>query len=218
MTGFSRSPQILKAGLVLLDPVTFTVQRIITLQYNPDQLTRTLQVQAAGSEGGNRSEALRLKGPAIETFKLEAELDATDQLEFPDQNQTAVDVGLFPQLAVLETLVSPTSTQIIQSENLLKRGALEIAPVESPLTLLVWSAQRVVPVRVTEFSITEEAFDTSLNPIHAKVSLSLRVLSVNDLPLDHRGADYFMTYLRTKETLAARASPGTRSQLGAQGF
>jgi len=218
MTGFTRSPQILKAGLVLLNPFTFTVQRIIALQYNPDHLTRTLQVQAAGAEAGDRSEALRLKGPAVETFKLEAELDATDQLEFPDENAAAVEVGLYPQLALLESLVSPTSEAITRSENLLRRGAFEVAPMEAPLTLFVWGAQRVLPVRVTEFSITEEAFDTALNPIHAKVNLGLRALSVNDLPVDHRGAEYFLTYLRTKESLATRASQGTRAQLGAQGF
>lgn len=218
MTGFTRSPQILKAGLVLLDPFSFAVRRIIALQYNPDQLTRTLQVMAAGAEAGDRSEALRLKGPAVETFKLEAELDATDQLEFPDANAAAVEVGLFPQLALLESIVSPTSDAISRTENLLRRGAFEVAPMESPLTLFVWSAQRVLPVRVTEFSVTEEAFDTALNPIHAKVSLSLRSLTVNDLPVDHRGAEFYLSYLRTKESLAARAGQGTRTQLGAQGF
>ena len=38
-----------------------------------------------------------------------------------------------------------------------------------------------VPVRLTDFSITEEAFDTMLNPIRAKVSLGMRVLTVDDL-------------------------------------
>lgn len=218
MTGYSRSPRILKAGLVLLDPVVFIVRRLIVLQYNPDQLTRTLQVLSAGGETADRSEALRLKGPAVETFKLEAELDATDQLEFPQDNPTAVEVGLFPQLSLLESLISPTSAAIAATDSLLRRGAVEIAPVEAPLTLFVWSAQRVVPVRVTEFTVTEEAFDAALNPIHAKVGLSLRALSVNDLPIDHRGAEFFLTYLRTKETLAQRASDGTRAQMGAQGF
>ncbi|MEK4035903.1 hypothetical protein WOC76_19970 [Methylocystis sp. IM3] len=218
MTGFSRSPQILKAGLVLLDPVLFTVRRLIVLQYNPDQLTRTLQPLSAGGDSADRTEALRLKGPAVETFKLDAELDATDQLEFAKDNPAAVEVGLFPQLSLLESLVSPTSDDIAAADELLRRGAVEIAPMEAPLTLFVWSAQRVVPVRVTEFTVTEEAFDTTLNPIHAKVSLSLRALSSNDLPIDHRGAEFFLAYLRTKESLARRAADGTRTQLGAQGF
>ena len=38
-----------------------------------------------GGQDGMRVDALRLRGPAIETIKLEAELDATDQLEFPKQ-------------------------------------------------------------------------------------------------------------------------------------
>ncbi|ABE61700.1 conserved hypothetical protein [Nitrobacter hamburgensis X14] len=218
MTGFSRSPRILKAGLVLLDPVLFTVTRIITLQYNPDQLSRTMQILSAGGDSQDRTEALRLRGPAVEIFKLEAELDATDQLEFPAANKDAVELGIFPQMSLLESLISPSSDAIVGADALLRNGAIEIAPMEAPLTLFVWSAQRVVPVRVTEFSVTEEAFDTTLNPIHAKISLSLRVLSVNDLPVDHRGAEFFLAYLRTKESLARRAADGTRTQLGAQGF
>ena len=40
---------------------------------------------------------------------------------------------------------------------------------------------------MTEFSITEEAFDTNLNPIRAKISLTMRVLSVNDLTYESTG-------------------------------
>ncbi|MGB3220894.1 MAG: hypothetical protein WBD79_26130, partial [Anaerolineae bacterium] len=63
MTTFPNSPRLLKGGIVLLDPNTGAVLRIIALQYNPDTLSRTLQVKGAGAEGGDRSEALRLKGP-----------------------------------------------------------------------------------------------------------------------------------------------------------
>lgn len=208
------SPNILKAGIILLDPVTTQMSSIVVLQYNPDQLTRTLQVQASTGEPADRSEALRLKGPPIETFKLEAEIDATDQLEFPTQNPTVTDVGIFPQLAMLESLITPPSAQLTDADGLLGGGSVEIAPMEMPLALFVWSVQRVVPVRVTEFSITEEAFDISLNPIRAKLSLSLRVLSVNDLGFDHRGGKLFMAYLSNKELLAKRAVSGCLGQLG----
>lgn len=219
MTGYPRTPQILKAGIVLLDPATYQPQRIVVLQYNPDQLTRTLQVQSVSGEGGDRSEPLRLKGPPVETFKLEAEIDAIDQLEFPElpANKVAVEVGIFPQLAMMESLISPGSAQIDASEHLLQSGAIEIAPMEAPLALFVWSAQRVVPVRVTEFSSTEEAFDTALNPLRAKVSLGLRALTTNDFALGHRGAAYFMAYLRNKEALAIRAGNGSLDQLGLKG-
>jgi hypothetical protein len=78
----------------------------------------------------------------------------------------------------------------------------------------VWSERRVVPVRITEFSITEEAFDPNLNPIRAKISLGMRVLSVSDLGFTHRGGSLFMAYLQNKEQLAARSGGGALSTLG----
>jgi len=217
MTTFPNSPKLLKGGIVLIDAASAQVLRIISLQYNPDSLTRTLQPQGPG-EGADRAEALRLKGPAVETFKLEAEIDATDQLEFPDQNKTAVEFGIQPQLAVLESLVHPSSSRLIANNALANAGTLEIAPMESPLALFVWSKSRIVPVRVTDFSIAEEAFDPSLNPIRAKVSLGLRVLSVDDLGFNHKGGSLFMSYLQAKEQLAAKVAVGTFDALGIGGI
>ena len=219
MTTFPNSPRLLKGGIVLIDPNnTSAVQRIIALQYNPDTLTRTLQVQGIGQESGDRLEALRLKGPPVETIKLEAEIDATDQLEFPDQNRMAVEVGLYPQLAALETIVYPTSGQLQANNGQAQMGTLEIAPMEAPLTLFIWSKNRILPVRLTEFSITEEAFDTNLNPIRAKISLGMRVLSVNDLGFAHKGGNLFMSYLQQKERLAAISQGGAFNALGIGGI
>ncbi len=217
MSTFPNSPKLLKGGIVLLDANSGAVLRIIALQYNPDTLTRTLQPQAAGAEGGDRSEALRLKGPPIETFKLEAELDLADQLEFPDQNPNAAQLGIQPQLAALETIIYPTSTQLQLNHALAQIGTLEIMPMESALSLFVWSKNRIVPVRITDFSITEEAFDPALNPIRAKVNLGLRVLSVNDLGFDHKGASIYLSYHQQKERLAGKNQPGSFSVLGIGG-
>jgi hypothetical protein len=214
VTGFSNSPRLLKAGLVLIDPESAAVQRVISLQYNPQTLTRSLQVQDAAASGGSTTEPLRLKGPPIETFKLEAIIDATDQLEFPDQNATAVQSGIHVQLAQLETVIYPTSTQLNDNNGLADSGALEIVPMEAALTLFVWSKNRVLPVRITDFSITEEAFDAALNPIRAKIGLGLRVLSIDDLEFTHKGASLFMSYLQQKEGLAGRAANGQLSALG----
>jgi hypothetical protein len=213
MSTFPGSPRLIKGGLVLLDAESGAVRRIIALQYNPDSLSRTLQVQAM-AEGGDRSEAMRLKGPPVETIKLDCEIDATDQLEFPAQNTTAVRHGIAPQLAALETIVYPPSGTLVANNALAGAGTLEIAPVPAPLTLFIWSQSRVVPVRITDFSITEEAFDPTLNPIRAKVSLGLRVLSVDDLGFAHKGGSLFMTYLQTKEQLAARVPGATLGALG----
>jgi hypothetical protein len=45
MSGLPGSPRLLKGGIVLLDPDTWAAHRIIALQYDPDTLVRTLQMQ-----------------------------------------------------------------------------------------------------------------------------------------------------------------------------
>lgn len=213
MSSFPGSPRLVKGGIVLVDPTTGSVIRIVPLQYNPDSLSRSLTIRGT-TESGDRQEAMRLTGPPVETIKLEAEIDATDQLEFPDQNSTVVQSGIHAQLAALEIIVYPDSTRLQANNDLARLGTLEIAPAESPLTLFIWSKNRVLPVRLTEFTITEEAFDPSLNPIRAKVSLGMRVLSVNDLPFDHKGNSLFMAYHQQKENLARQNRAGTLNALG----
>lgn len=217
MTTFPNSPRLLKGGIVLIDPDSSAVQRIITLQYNPDTLSRTLQPQAI-KESGDRSEAMRLTGPPVETIKLDAEIDATDHLEFPEQNANAVQFGIQPQLAALETIVYPSSAKLLSNNSMAKAGMLEIVPMISSLALFIWSKNRIVPVRITDFSITEEAFDTSLNPIRAKVSLGLRVLSITDLGFDNKGGGLFIAYQQLKEQLAAKNPGGALSLLGIGGI
>jgi hypothetical protein len=212
------SPRLIKGGLVLMDPASGAVRRVIALQYNPDTVSRTLQVQAVGAEGGDRSQALRIKGPPTETIKVDVEIDATDQLELPAQNRTTVELGIFPQLALLETILYPASADLIANNTLASLGTLEIAPMEAPLTLFIWSKTRIVPVRLTEFSVTEEAFDPALNPIRAKVSLGMRVLSVNDLGFDHRGGNLYLAYHQQKERLAARSPAAGLGSLGLTGI
>lgn len=207
------SPRILKGGIALVDPDSGSVQRIVALQYNPETLSRTLQAQAAGGEGSaDRSQALRLKGPPIETYKLDAEIDAVDQLDGGDA--VAGQVGILPQLAALETLVYPTTAQLRGQHAAAGRGELEIAPAEAPLALFIWSTKRVVPVRITEFTISEEFFDTSLNPIRAKVNLGMRVLSVSDLGFNHRGGALYLRYQKEKERLATLSRAGASGVLG----
>jgi hypothetical protein len=218
VTTFPGSPRLTRGGIVLLDPRTSRVLRIITLQYNPDTLTRTLQAQGIGQEPGDRLEGLRLKGPPHETIRIEAELDVTDQLEFPRQNPTEAQFGLFPVLAALETIVYPPSGQLLANDALARLGTIEVTPLEGPLSLFIWSRNRILPVRLTDFSVTEEAFDTSLNPTRARVSLSMRVLTVDDLGFSHRGGTLFLLYQQQKERLAGLAASGTFSGLGITGI
>ncbi|MGD0808131.1 MAG: hypothetical protein ABSA91_00265 [Acidimicrobiales bacterium] len=207
---------LLKAGLVLVDYDTGAVQRLIALQYNPETLTRSLQVQGVGPESGPHVDQMRLKGPPIETFKLEAILDAADQLATGDPLATAS--GVQPQLAALETIIYPTSAQLQQGYALAQQGTLEIVPMDAPLVLFVWSKDRIVPVKVTELSVTEEMFDSDLNPIRARVSLGLRVLTIDDIDFGSVAGSIYLTYQQRKEQLAASAPGGSLVAFGINGI
>jgi hypothetical protein len=196
------SPRLQNGAIITFEPNTGVKLATIMLQYNPDSLTRSLKPQTVGEEP-DRSEILRLKGPPIETLKCDLEIDATDQLAAADP--TATSVGVQPQLALLELLLYPSSSVLIINEVLSLLGTIEIFPMETPLTVFAWSKSRVTPVRITDLSITEEAFDVNLNPIRAKVSLGMRVLSVNDVGFLTPAGAMYMIYQTTKEALAQRA-------------
>jgi hypothetical protein len=200
MTTFPNSPRLIKGALVGLDPVN-PLASIIVFQYNPDTMTRRLDARSTGgNEWYDKSEALRLTGPPRETITLNVELDATDQLE---KGETlAVNAGVYPELSALEMLLYPKSEKVIRDTALALAGNIEIIPPEAPLTIFVWGIQRVLPVRLTGFSITEEEFDTVLNPIRAKVDLSLQVLSYADLKISNPGYSMFLAHQIAKETLA----------------
>jgi hypothetical protein len=206
MSTFPGSPKVMKGAIIGLDPAN-PLARVIVFQYNPDSLTRTLTAQTAGSDNADRSEVLRLKGPPRETIKLDVEIDAADQLE--QANPIATSLGLYPTLASLEMLLYPKSAVTIANEVLAAAGIIEIIPPEAPLTLFVWGPKRTLPVRITEFSITEEAFDPNLNPIRAKVGLSLRVLNYQDLGMLSVGGALFMAHQVAKEVMATIGGAAT---------
>ena len=199
MTAFPGSPRLIKGAIIGLDPLN-PLASIIVFQYNPDTMTRRLEARSTGGEGGDRSEAFRLTGPPKETITLSIELDATDQLE--EANPLAIATGVSPALSALEMLIYPKSLSVIGNAALAQLGNIEIIPPEAPLTLFIWGPTRVLPVRITSFSITEEAYDSILNPIRAKVDLSLYVLSYADLKLTHPGYNLFLTYQVAKEIMA----------------
>ncbi|HEX8194141.1 MAG TPA: hypothetical protein VF552_14700 [Allosphingosinicella sp.] len=214
MSGLSTAARPLKGGLALLDPATGLLQRLIVLQYTPEKLSRKLQ--PATAPAGGRSEPLRLSGPAVETIAVEAELDAADQLEFPDANPVAVAQGLYPVLSALEMVLHPSTAQLETNNRLMNMGTLEIVPMESALVLFVWGRNRILPVRITDLGVNEEEFAPSLVPIRARVSIGMRVLGTSDLQFGHRGTGLFMSHLAQKEALARKLA-GTLSQLGLGG-
>jgi len=208
------SPRLVKGGLVELDVASGRALRVIALQYNPDLLTRTIAVQRSTGAATDRSEPTRLKGAGVETLRLEAEIDAAMRLDRPAENLDAVAVGIHPQLAALETLAHPAAATLLENDRMASAGMLTVLPLEEPLLVFVWGKDRVLPVQLTELAVTEEAFDTRLNPIRAKVTLAMRVLSVDDLGFSHRGGGLFMSHLQRKEKLASSAGQVALTALG----
>lgn len=211
MTSFPRSPKTLKGGFIRMDAEGRQVLATITFQYNPDSLSRTLAPRAAKTDGGDRLEALRLTGPPVETMKLDIEIDATDLLEHPGDNPETIASGITQQLAELEMMIIPASADLEAASRLALTGTIEVLPMPSPMLLLVLGANRTLPVRVSDFSIVEEAFDVNLNPIRARVSLGLRILSSDDLAHGSKGAELFMVALKRREKLAARRPPSVQA-------
>src|ERR1019366_5036888 len=193
------SPRLQKGAILSLDPATGIPLGLISLQYNPETITRSLKPQTAG-EQPDRSEILRVTGPPIETISCTVEIDATDLLEVGSAN--AIGFGIQPQLAQLEMMIYPSSTELILNEVLTLLGTIEILPMQSALTLFVWSKSRITPVKFTDIDITEEEFDPQLNPIRAKVKLGMRVLNVNDVGFLNPAGAMYMVYQIQKEALA----------------
>jgi len=216
MSTFPRSPKLIKGGLVVVEPQTGAVLQVIPLQYNPDTLSRSFQIKGVGGDGGDRIEALRLKGPPVETIKVEAEIDATDQLEEADKDITKI--GLHAILATFEVLIYPSSFTLQNNNAEASSGSLEIIAAQAPLTVFVFGPRRIAPVRITEFSVTEEAFDIALNPIRAKVSLGMRVLTIDDVTFDEKSGALFMAFLKAKEQFASQNRSGRLGTLGINGI
>lgn len=199
MSAFPGTPRTLKGALVAIDPLV-PVPTVVLFQYNPHTLTR--QLEARGADGGPA--ATSYTGAPVETINIEVELDATDGLE--TQDPLAVSLGVHPQLAALEKLVYPPSARIIANTVLASLGSIEIVPPQGPLILFIWGPKRVLPVSIKQFSIVEEAHDPQLNPIRARVSLGLRVLSTDDLGPTHPGHALFLAHQVAKEVMAGLAS------------
>lgn len=212
MSTFPGSPRLIKGAIVGADKNN-PLASIIVFQYNPDTMTRSLEARTSTGEGSDRFEALRLTGPPLERITISIEVDATDQLE--TANPLAVASGINPTLAALEMLFYPKSSHVLANMAATASGLIEIIPIEAPLTLFVWGPARVLPVRITSFSITEEAFDTLLNPTRAKVDLTMQVLSYYDLKKSNPGFSLFMAYQIAREAMATTNVFNSAQNIGA---
>lgn len=211
MSGFPGTPRVVAGAIVAVDPIPPRA-RAISFQYNPDEVTRTVRPRRPFSGGNPASDAHRIWGAPTENITLTLEFDATDGLESGDA--TTANLGACSRISVLESLLYPAAATVIANAVLTAIGTIEVLPPSGPLVVLSLGRGRVVPVRIDDLTIREQAFDTRLMPIRASVEVSLTVLSYDDLsPLD-TGYALFLAHQTVLESRATRAPvTGIESQL-----
>ena len=203
---FPRSPRLRKGGLVAYR-LPAPVPVIIPFQYNPEQVSRSIAMR--GAAGGGKGESQRVSGPPDETLSFTIEIDATDQLETPGSNAAKLALGLHPVIAALELLMYPKAALVAVNEGLALGGLGFIAAEQAPLTLLIWGAARVLPVRMESLTIKEQAFDENLNPIRVAADISLKVQTYRDLDMTSPAYWVYMAGYVQKEVLAAGNTIGS---------
>jgi hypothetical protein len=204
MSGFAgMSRRTLRGALVVMAAGSAS-PRVIVFQYNPTNLRRKLAPQMVGGDAQGRSSPLSYTGAPTETIDADVEVDAADQDTFDAAASSSS--GIAPQLAAIEVVLYPPSSQVTTNQALLDAGTLEIGPYVVPTTLFVWGSQRVVPVKIVTYAVTEDAFDGDLNPIRATLQLSMQVLSYSDVGPSDPAYPLFMAYQAAKESLAAKGS------------
>jgi hypothetical protein len=173
-------------------------------------------VRTITGEPGDRLETTRLTGPPHETIKFDAEFDATDHLEHPDldANDPVTRFGLVPVLACLERIITPSVSDLRDTDRLFGQGSFEVAPGPAPILLFVWGPQRIQPVTITSITITEEAFDQHLNPIRAKAGIELKILTSSDLPLADLPGTLYLAHRSGNELLARLVTSTDTRPLG----
>lgn len=188
-------------GSLVIIPPTGGARHVIVFQVNPSSLRRRLAPQLVGGDQDNHSGPLLFSAAPTETIEVELEIDAT--LQLPSAPGQPANSDLRPQLAALESVLYPSTTQVRTQQALLQAGTLEIGPYLAPTVVFTWGASRAIPVKVTGANITEEAFLPSLAPIRARVSLSMQVLSYSDVMPSDPAWSLFMAYQSTKEQQAS---------------
>lgn len=198
---YPRAPLLIKGALVeFSERFIGPVPNVIVFQYNPESLSRTLAVHTPSSEsdGGGEGEVAPEPGTAApfdpeESFTLPLEMDAADALEKPESHPVAVLSGVADRIAALEMLMYPQEGSLLgnlfPSVNVSLGGVSASAGAEAepvprgqvPVVLLVWGPGRIVPVRLTSFSVEEQAYNPLLYPIRAKATVGLKIMRPGDL-------------------------------------
>ena len=173
-----------KGAFAIFNPDdTAVMASFIPFRFNPESLTRQLQVEqaqdsgsaatgAAAPEGGAGEQGADASAGALkETFSILLRFDLAEREE--TKSSIPVDFGVLPEISALEELMHPTESETEApsdgTEPVRARG-------RRPLVLFVWGERRVVPVKITGMAIAETFFNGKLYPIRAEVEVGLEVL------------------------------------------
>jgi hypothetical protein len=164
---------------------------VVIFQFNPESLTRTIQVPQRPS-GAAARETTQAGDPTIEKITLKAQFSAADGMG--TGNILARTMGVGPRLAALEKMVNPASklsgligAAIDAVGDAVGVGGSagdeprQVVPREKyPRILFIWGPFRVLPVVIESMSITELQYDFLLNPIQADVNIGLAVNAIDN--------------------------------------
>jgi hypothetical protein len=200
-------PRVCKGALMeFKDGVGGIIERVVVFQYNPEKIARKLSAITGytntGTQAVNQPSSERQASTTpVETINLTLELDATDQLENPSENPMVVGSGVLPTLSAIEMMMYPERHSIIE-RNRERVTSERTISTRQPTVLFIWGNSRIMPVRLTSLSIIEEAFDTNLNPIRAKVELEMKLLNDTEMDKNTLGYNAYLGYIANKRFLS----------------
>ena len=182
-------PYLLKGALIeygtdFLGPIP----NVVLFQFNPESLTRNIQIPQRPAGGGTARETSQAGEPSIEKITFKAQFSAADGLN--SNNILARTMGVGPRLAALEKMVHPGGKigGLIGAAIDAIAGALgggdtdarqQIPREKYPRILFIWGPFRVLPVVIESMNIVEQQYDFLLNPIQAEVNIGLAVNAVD---------------------------------------
>ena len=207
---------LIEYGTNLIGPIP----NVVIFQFNPEQLSRALQVPARPT-GATQRETTQAGEKTFEKITFQAHFSAANMLD--EDKALARLFGIGPQLAALEKMVQPSAkiagligAAIDAIAGALAPPATPAQPIpreKYPRILFIWGATRVLPVTIDSMTIVEQEYDFMLNPVRAHVDITLSVIAV-DLGSDDviaRGALEYSTL--AKEAMAIANLANTAEQV-----
>jgi hypothetical protein len=207
---------LIEYGTDLIGPIP----NVVIFQFNPEQLSRALQVPARPS-GATQREATQAGEKTFERITLKARFSAVNLLD--EDKALARLFGIGPQLAALEKMVLPSAkiAGLIGAAIDAIAGAVSPpAPPAQPIPrekypriLFIWGLTRVLPVVIESMTIVEQEYDALLNPTRADVDITLSVIAIDQCSDDvlAKGALEYSTI--AKEAMAIANLANTAEQI-----